>query len=73
MSRFPIGKQSQDSFCTRPVRIKLYDHDCDGGEYGTLRHCKPMKGCKDFSVVDKDCDSFNFYWDADGALSWWRN
>lgn len=70
---FPIGAHSQDSFCAHPVRIKLFNHDCDGGEYGALENCKPANACKDISVEDDECDPFNFFWTTKSQFSWWRN
>jgi len=35
--------------------------------------CKPTKGCHSFTVIDDECDSFNFYWDSSRrTLAWWR-
>jgi hypothetical protein len=70
---FVVGKQSQDSFCSIPKRIEVASLDCDTGD-GTLPGCKKIKSCQSFSVVDDDCDPFNFYWDsARKTLRWWRN
>lgn len=55
-----------------PTRVEISPHDCDSGE-GPLPDCKVSRSCKDFSVVDDDCDSFNFYWDSTHKkLAWWR-
>ncbi|TAK99077.1 MAG: hypothetical protein EPO08_17395 [Rhodospirillaceae bacterium] len=69
---FPISAGNQGSFCARPVRIVPYDHVCENDAYGKMGDCKPIKGCKDFAVVDDTCDSFNFYWNTDGKFSLWR-
>jgi len=70
---FPIRRDTQDGFCAAPSRIKLSSLDCDFDE-GPLPGCKPIKGCKAFTVVDDECDSFNFYWDSSRkAIAWWRH
>ena len=70
---FPIRSDTQDGFCDFPVRIKTYSMDCNP-DVGALPGCKPIKGCRSFSVMDDDCDSFNFYWDSSRrALGWWRH
>jgi hypothetical protein len=52
--------------------VELAPHDCDSGD-GTLPGCKVSRFCKDFRVIDDDCDAFNFYWDAEHMqLEWWR-
>ena len=70
---FPIRPDTQDGFCAIPKRIQLSPLDCETGA-GPLRGCKPVEGCKEFSVVDDECDSFNFYWDSSRkSLAWWRH
>ncbi len=70
---FLIGKPAQDSFCAVPVRIETAPIDCDTEEKGALQGCKPIKGCREFSLLDGACDSFHFYWDsARKRLTWWR-
>lgn len=72
LSKFPIGAGSQDSFCAQPVQIKTTDIYCDTGEGFELPGCRPVNGCKNFSVIDT-CDSFHFYWDNDhDRLRYWR-
>jgi hypothetical protein len=72
-TRFSVGKQTQDSFCTVPVRIEAYPLECEDEEVGALPGCKPVKGCSAFSLVDDSCDSFHFYWDSSRKLlTWWR-
>jgi len=70
---FPIRRDTQDGFCAVPKRIEASPMDCETGE-GPLPGCKPVKGCKEFSVMDDECDSFNFYWDSSRkSLAWWRH
>ena len=69
---FPIRSATQNGFCAFPKRIEVFPMDCETEE-GTLPGCKPVKGCKEFSVIDDECDSFNFYWDSSRkSLAWWR-
>ncbi len=69
---FSIGKHTQDSFCSMPIRIETAPIDCEAEE-GALPGCKPVKGCREFSLADDSCDSFHFYWDsARKRLTWWR-
>lgn len=71
--RFPTRSSTQDAFCAIPTKIHLSPLDCDSDE-GPLSGCKPTKRCKEFTVVDDECDPFNFYWDASRKkLAWWRN
>lgn len=73
MMRFPVGKHSQDSFCSVPVQIEAQPIECDDEELGALPGCKRVRGCSDFSIVDHACDSFHFYWDSSRKrLMWWR-
>ena len=70
---FPIRSQTQNGFCGVPVRIKVYPRDCET-DLGALPGCKPIKDCRSFSVIDDECDSFNFYWDSSRrAIRWWRH
>lgn len=70
---YPIGHGAQDAFCDRPTRIETSSHTCDS-DYGALKNCKPIPECKDFAVIDSECDSFNFFWDdKQQSLSWWRD
>jgi len=72
VSVFPLRSPTQDGFCSVPKRVELTAHDCDSGE-GTLPGCKVNPSCKDFRIVDDDCDAFNFYWDSEHKeLEWWR-
>lgn len=70
---FPISSHTQDGFCAVPVRIESSPLECEAS-VGPLSGCKPIKKCRSFSVVDEDCDPFNFYWDSSRkSLAWWRN
>jgi hypothetical protein len=70
---FPIRRDTQDGFCTFPTRIEISPLDCDT-EGGALPGCKPIKGCQAFTVIDDECDSFNFYWDSSRkSVAWWRH
>lgn len=70
---FPIRGGAQDGFCAVPKRIEASPLDCNSGE-GPLPGCEAVKGCKDFRVMDEECDSFNFYWDSSRkSLAWWRH
>jgi len=70
---FPVTAGEQGALCAMPVRIQTSDHDCNN-ESGELPDCQPVKGCKDFSVIDDTCDPLNFYWNTKyRAMSWWRN
>ncbi len=72
VSVFPLHSTSQDGFCSVPKRVELTLHDCDSGD-GMLPGCKVSRSCKDFRVIDDDCDAFNFYWDSEHKqLEWWR-
>jgi len=69
---FSLGK-SETSFCTSPVHIETAPIDCRSDEDDPLPGCKPVKGCREFSMVDGTCDSFHFYWDSTHKhLVWWR-
>jgi hypothetical protein len=71
--RFPVGTQSQDSFCAVPVHVETYPIACEDEDIGVLPGCKPVKGCLAFSLDDDKCDSFHFYWESSQkALAWWR-
>jgi hypothetical protein len=67
---FPLHSASQDGFCSIPKRIEVVAHDCDSGG-GILPGCKAARSCKDFRVMDDDCDAFNFYWDSEHKLLVW--
>jgi hypothetical protein len=70
--RFHLGRDTQDGFCALPKTIKVSPLKCDS-DGGNLPGCKEIKGCKEFSVPDGECDSFNFYWDATHrTVAWWR-
>jgi len=70
---FPIGTATQDGFCAFPVRIETSPLICEP-DIGPLPGCKPIKGCHSFTVIDDECDSFNFYWDSSRqSLAWWRH
>lgn len=69
---FPIDSGRQDGFCEVPQSIEITPITCSDPEMGKFPGCKPVKGCKDFSVV-QGCDSFHFYWDSDKKMTrWWR-
>ena len=70
---FPINSHAQDGFCAFPVRIETSPLDC-APDVGALPGCKVIKGCRAFTVIDDECDSFNFYWDSSRhALASWRH
>ena len=70
---FPIRSDTQDGFSAFPIRIKTWSLVCQTDE-GALPGCKSTKGCRSFTVVDNECDGFNFYWDSSRkALAWWRH
>jgi hypothetical protein len=71
--KFWVGKHSQDSFCSTPVKLETHPLDCEGDEGEKLPGCKVVKGCFDLSMNDGNCDAFNFYWDSKKKrLAWWR-
>jgi hypothetical protein len=56
-----------------PTRIETRPLDCKSDQ-GTLPGCKPIESCRELTVIDNDCDPFNFYWDSSRkSLAWWRN
>jgi hypothetical protein len=70
---FPIRRDTQNGFCALPKRIEIFPLKCATDE-GPLPGCKPARGCKEFSVMDEECDSFNFYWESSRkSLAWWRH
>jgi hypothetical protein len=70
---FPISRDTQDGFCASPTQIELFPLDCSSDE-GALPGCTSNKSCQSFTVMDTECDPFNFYWDASRkTFSWWRN
>jgi len=70
---FPVHGGTQNGFCAFPTRIEVSPRDCLS-EGGPLPGCKPIKGCRAFTVIDNDCDPFNFYWDSSRkSFAWWRN
>ena len=70
---FPIDSATQNGFCGVPVSIEISPLDC-ASNGDALPGSKPVQGCQQFSVVDDECDPFNFYWDsAHKRLAWWRN
>ena len=71
--RFGIGAGHQDGFCAVPKYIVTEPISCSDPEMGKFPGCRPVKGCRQFSVVDEECDSFHFYWDANKKMiRWWR-
>jgi len=71
--QFPVGRHSQNSLCSTPVRLETSSLVCSDEEMGNLPGCKEVKGCSAFSVVDDSCDSFHFYWNTSRKeLVWWR-
>ena len=71
--QFPLGRHSQNSLCSTPVRLETSSLACSDEEIGDLPGCKEVKGCSAFSVTDDNCDSFHFYWNASRKeLVWWR-
>jgi hypothetical protein len=70
---FPIRRDTQDGFCAVPKRIEASPLDCETNE-GSLPGCKHVKGCRGFTVMDEECDSFNFYWNSfSKSIAWWRH
>jgi hypothetical protein len=70
---FRISRDTQDGFCASSTRIELSPLDCRSDE-GALPGCTPNKSCQAFTVIDTECDPFNFYWDSSHkTISWWRN
>ena len=70
---FPIKSSTQEGFCASPVRIETSPLDCEP-DVGALPGCKVIQGCSAFTVIDDECDSFNFYWDSSRrSLAWWRH
>ena len=70
---FPIAGAVQNGFCSLPSRIEIRPFNCESDQ-GTLPGCKLVQSCQEFTVIDDDCDPFNFYWDSSRkSLSWWRN
>jgi hypothetical protein len=66
----PFRSDTQDGFCAFPTRIEISPLQCAIDD-GPLLGCKPIKGCQAFTVVDDECDSFNFYWDfSHKSLRW---
>jgi hypothetical protein len=71
--RFGLRSNRQDGFCAEPERITTSPISCSDEEMGKFPGCKVVKGCRDFTVEDNDCDSFHFYWDASKKMvRWWR-
>lgn len=69
---FPLDSGRQDGFCSNPNTIKISPLSCESSN-GPLSGCKVRLGCKEFSVLDNQCDPFNFYWDSSrSTLAWWR-
>ena len=70
---FPIGGGAQNAFCGIPLRVELSTLQCNT-DIGPLPGCKKVRGCQEFTVVDDECDGFNFYWDSSRkSLQWWRH
>ncbi len=70
---FPVKAGTQDGFCAFPKRIETSPLDCET-EGGALPGCKPIRACRAFTVIDDECDPFNFYWNSSRkSLAWWRN
>jgi hypothetical protein len=70
---FAIAADNQWGFCAFPKRIEISPLDCKSKD-GSLKVCEPIEGCRKFTVIDDQCDPFNFYWDASlKRLQWWRN
>jgi hypothetical protein len=71
--RFPIDPGAQEAFCAEPKRITTGPISCSDPEMGKFPGCKPVKGCRNFTVEDDACDSLHFYWDAGKKMTrWWR-
>jgi hypothetical protein len=70
---FPVSGATQGGFCAFPTRIEVSPLNCES-EGGALPGCKAIKACQAFTLIDDECDPFNFYWDSSRkALAWWRN
>lgn len=70
---FPVGRPSQDGFCSNATTISVSPLDCQTNDGRPLEGCKVAAGCKAFSIPDDGCDPFNFYWDSSrGTVAWWR-
>lgn len=72
---FPVEPHLQNGFCVAPKKIEVSPLNCDTSDEkgGPLPGCTQKKGCQQFSVLNDDCDDFNFYWNASThTLSWWR-
>lgn len=61
---FSVGRHSQNSLCSTPVRLETSSLTCSEEEMVDLPGCKEVNGCSAFSVIDDSCDSFHFYWNA---------
>ena len=71
---FPVDPGQQAAVCAVPVHIDVEPISCEDGEYGHLDGCHPKRGCRAFAVVDGQCDSLFFYWNADSRrLEWFRH
>lgn len=69
---FPWGKESQDSLCSKKVKIELEDLDDSSTAGAKPAHSKKGKG-KGISLYDDRCDAFHIYWSAeDQKFDWWR-
>jgi len=74
---FPWGKKTQDSLCSKKVKIELEDLDDSataGAKHAGTTSTTRRKGKgKGISLYDDRCDAFHIYWDADGQkFDWWR-
>lgn len=69
---FSVGDQTEESFCTLPVRLELQRLACEN-EDGSLPGCRPVDGCLGFTARDDACDGFHFFWNSERAtITWWR-
>jgi hypothetical protein len=69
---FPWGKESQDSLCSKKVKIELEDLDDSSTAGAKPARVKKGKG-KGISLYDDRCDAFHIYWNADDQkFDWWR-
>jgi len=71
---FAIDAGRQAGLCALPVHIEVYPLTCKDDEYGTLLGCRAVRECHAFRVVDRQCDSLNFYWNSKAQrLEWYRH
>ena len=71
--KFPVGRTSENGFCSKPAKLEVLPLDCRTSDGSPLPGCRVASGCKAFSIPNSDCPAFNFYWDSsNGGLAFWR-